>query len=272
MRRFIISTIFTAAAAMAVCSCGGKSGSSRTGSDSLTFDSIKVDTTLSLTEDTAGPSCHIKLSLTYAKGVNADLINDSIIRSGVLSPDFLSITDRHIGVSEAVDSFVTRYLSDYLKFYGELYKADKNNSGAYNCAYLLSSRISQDNPDYYTYLADVYSYMGGAHGTSFVLARNISVKNNRIVTLKDLFVPGYEKELNAEIVKKLCETHDAKDLTSLSKKTSIFDGIDVYPSDNFIIGKKSITFIYSPDEIACHAAGEIRAEVDNDDIEKLFKK
>lgn len=272
MRRFIISSIFAVAAVTAVCSCNGKSDSTRTGSDSLTFDSIKVDTTMSLTEDTAGPRCHIKLSLTYAKGTNADMINDSIIRSGVLSPDFLSITDRHIGVSEAVDSFVTRYLSDYRKFYGELYEADKSNSPSYYCEYQVSSRINQDNPDYYTYLADVYSYMGGAHGSSFVLARNISVKNNRIVTLKDLFVPGYEKRLNAEIIKSLCDKNDVKDLAGLIKKTTIFDGIDVYASDNFIIGKKSITFIYSPDEIACHAVGEIRVEVDNDDIEELFKK
>lgn len=48
--------------------------------------------------------------------------------------------------------------------------------------------------------------------------------------------------------------------------------MDVYASENFIIGKKSITFIYSPDEIAFHAAGEIRVEISNSDIENLFKK
>lgn len=257
---------------MAICSCNGKHSGSQNSADSLLFDSVKVDSTQFLTEDTAGPRCHVKLCLTYAKGGNADNINDSLIRSGVLSPDFLSITDKHISVYEAVDSFVNKYMSDYKSFYGDLYKADKDNGASYNCEYILSSRISQDNPDYYTYEADVYNYMGGAHGSSVTIVRNINVKNSKIVTLKDLFVPGFEKRLQEAIVKSLCEKNNVDDLKALSAKTTIFDGIDVYASDNFIVGKKSITFIYSPDEIACHAAGEIRAELSKDDIKNLFKK
>jgi len=272
MRHFIFSFFFITASIMAVCSCNGKAGGSRTDADSISFDSIKVDTTLSLTDDTAGPRCHIRLGLTYAKGENADFINDSLLRSGILSPDFLSITGKYINVNEAVDSFVTKYLSDYKSFYGDLYKADKSNSSSYNCEYILSSGISQDNADYYTYQANVYSYMGGAHGSSITIVRNIDVKTGKIATLKELFVPGYERNLNEVIVKTLCDKYGAKDLKSLSAETTIFDGIDVYASDNFIIGKKSITFIYSPDEIASHATGEVRVEVSNSDIEDFFKK
>ena len=272
MKRFIFSAFIAVTSLMVFFSCNGRTGSGQDGVDSLTFDSIKVDTTMALADDTAGPHCHIKLCLTYSKGAKADAINDSIIRSGVLSPDFLSITDKHLTVEEAVDSFVTKYLTDYRKFYGDLYQADKSNSASYTCEYMLNSHISQDNPDYYTYLADVYNYMGGAHGSSIVIARNVRVKDNKLVTLKDLFVPGYEKGLQEAIIKKMCDMNEVADLKALSAKTTIFDGIDVYVSDNFIIGKKSITFIYSPDEIACHAVGEIRVEVSNDDIEKLFKK
>lgn len=272
MRRFILSAFVFTASIIAICSCNGKSGSARNVLDSLSFDSVKVDTTVHLSKDTADPRCHIKLSLTYAKGNKADVINDSLIRTGVLSPDFFSFTDRRTTVQEAVDSFVARYISDYKKFYGELYNADKENSPSYYCEYLLNSHINTDNPDYYTYIANVYSYMGGAHGSSTVIARNISTKTGKIVTLKDIFVPGYDKGLQDAIAKVLCEKNDVKDLKSLSEKTTIFDGIDVYASNNFIIGKKGITFIYSPDEIASHAAGEIRVEVDNSDIESLFKK
>lgn len=272
MKRSKFSVLAVLMLAAAVCSCNGKAGSGKNSNDSISFDSIKVDTTLSLTNDTAGPNCHIKLSLTYAKGTRADQINDSLLRSGVLSPDYLSLSDKHIGVSEAVDSFVSRYLNEYRKFYGELYKADKESAKTYYCEYLLSSNVLTDNSDYYTYIASVYNYMGGAHGSTLSIARNINVKNGKLVTLKDLFVPGYEKPLQEEIIKALCEKYEAKDLKSLSEKTTIFDGIDVYASDNFIIGRKGITFIYSPDEIACHAAGEIRVDVSNDALSRLFKK
>ena len=49
-------------------------------------------------------------------------------------------------------------------------------------------------------------------------------------------------------------------------------GIDVYAPDNFIIGDDDITFIYSPDEIASHAEGEIRVEISNDDLKPLMRK
>lgn len=259
------------AAAMFTASCGGNTGKSESNKDSIAFDSIKVDSTLSLTEDTAGPRCHVSLCLTYAKGKNAEMINDSIIRSGILSPDYFSITSEKISPEEAVDSFVKRYMAEYKKEYGEMYKATGNNGASFNCEYLVKTYVLDDSEKYFTYIADVYMYGGGAHGSSVVVARNIDASTGKIISLKDLFVPGYEPELNALIVKALCEKYEVKDLNGLHDK-SVFAWIDVYAPDNFIIGKDDITFIYSPDEIASHAEGEIRVTIKNSDLERLFKK
>lgn len=271
MRKSIISIFAFCAVIIAASSCGGKGGGGKSQSDSISFDSIKVDSTVSLSEDTAGPRCHVSLSLTYAKGKNADYINDSIIRSGILSPDYLSITNQKLTVEQAVDSFLTRYLSDYKREYGELYKADKNHSGSYNCEYLLKTSIMQETDEYYTYVANIYIYGGGAHGTSIVITKNIDAATGKIVTLKNIFVPGYEQRLNELLVKELCKKFDVKDLNGLNEKT-IFFNMDVYAPDNFIIEKKGITFIYSPDEIACHAVGEIRVKISNSDLKDLLKK
>ena len=46
---------------------------------------------------------------------------------------------------------------------------------------------------------------------------------------------------------------------------------EVYLSENFILGKDDITFIYGEDEIAPHAVGEIRVKVDLDDLKKFLK-
>lgn len=271
MRRLIISLCFVFSVLSIICSCGGTSSSNKSGTDSIMFDSIKMDSTVFLTEDTAGPRCHISLCLTYAKGKNAEYINDSIIRSGVLCPDYFSITPQKISVPEAADSFMTRYLNDYKVDYGSLYKADKTHGSSYNCEYIVKTYVSQEAEDYYTYIANIYSYGGGAHGSSVIITKNIDKKSGKIVSLKDLFVPGYEIELNDLIVKNLCKTYNVKNLNELNEK-SIFMGIDVYPSDNFIINDDGITFIYSPDEIAYHAAGEIRVDISNSELENIFKK
>lgn len=271
MKKTIISMLAVFAAMMTAASCGGGSGKGGNGKDSLSFDSIKVDSTLSLTEDTAGPRCHVSLCLTYAKGGKADYINDSIIRSGILSPDYFSITSDKITPEEAADSFVARYLSEYKRDYGEMYKADKEHGASYNCEYIVKTHVLQDNDKYYTYIADVYTYGGGAHGNSVVIARNIDTETGRIVSLRDIFVPGHEQGLNDIIVKALCEKYNAADLKALQEQT-IFMGIDVYAPENFIIGKNDITFIYSPDEIASHATGEIRVTIKNKELESLLKK
>lgn len=258
------------AAAMLTASCGGNTGKRGNANDSIMFDSIKVDSTLSLTEDTAGPRCHVSLCLTYAKGKNADFINDSIIRSGVLSPDYFSITSKKISPEVAVDSFVKRYLAEYKRDYGEMYKA-VGGGASFNCDYIVKTYVIDDNDKYFTYIANVYSYGGGAHGNSVIIARNIDTATGKIVSLKDLFVPGFEEELNDLIVKALCKKYNVNDIEGLREKT-IFYGIDTYAPDNFIIGKDDITFIYSPDEIACHAEGEIRVSIKNKDMERLLKK
>ena len=270
-KKLISAPTILLAAAMFTASCGGNAGKGVEANDSLTFDSIKVDSTLSLTEDTAGPRCHVSLCLTYAKGKNAELINDSIIRSGVLSPDYFSITSEKITPEVAVDSFVKRYLAEYKKDYGEMYKALGEPAASLNCEYIVKTYVLDDNDKYFTYIANVYMYGGGAHGSSVVVARNIDASTGKIVSLKDLFVPGYEQELNDLIVKALCEKYEVKDLEGLHGKT-IFSGIDVYAPDNFIIGTDDITFIYSPDEIASHAEGEIRVAIKNGDMERLLKK
>lgn len=271
MRRLIIYISIVFSALSTICSCGGTADSKRSNTDSIKFDSIKVDSTLFLTEDTAGPRCHVSLCLTYAIGKNADHINDSVIRSGILCPDYFSITSQRISVPEAVDSFVTRYLNDYKNDYGELYKADKTHGNSYNCEYIVKTYVSNETDDYYTYIANIYSYGGGAHGSSITITKNINANNGKIISLRDIFVPGYESKLNELIVNSLCKKFKVANLRQLNEK-SIFMGIDVYPSDNFILNNDGIIFIYSPDEIAYHAAGEIRVELSNSELEDILKK
>ena len=159
----------------------------------------------------------------------------------------------------------------YKKEYGELYKADKDNVISYNCEYEVKTSILDKSDKYLAYVADVYIYGGGAHGMSVKIVKNIDKASGKIMSLRNVFVPGYEHELNQLILRKLYKKFDVNNLNELHEKT-VFLGIDVYPSENFIIGDKSIIFIYSPDEIAFHAAGEIVVEIDKDDLTSLLRK
>ena len=99
---------------------------------------------------------------------------------------------------------------------------------------------------------------------------NIDTKKNQLIRLSDLFIDGSEPLLKEIIIQHIGKQHEAESLADLQAKGIFADG-EVYLSENFILGKDDITFIYGEDEIAPHAVGEIRVKVDLDDLKKFLK-
>jgi len=238
--------------------------------DDIEFDSVTVDSTCSLTDAKDAPTCKISLCIQYAKGNKAQMINDTLLRSGILTPDYLSLSHEKITMKEAVDSFVNRYIADYKQDYGQLYREDHEHGASYNCIYKVKTHTENGGNGILNYIASISSYGGGAHGIDQTLVKNFNVKTGHLIGLNDIFVPGYEQDLKDLIIKKMTEKFNVKDLDGL-KKQYIFADNNVYISENFILKDDSITFIYCEDEIAPHAVGEIRIGIDKSEIGKLWK-
>ena len=265
MKKLIISTIGT----LFLClGCGNKDSISQT--VGVEFDSICVDTVAPLVNSTNSPKCEVSLHLLYAKGENADKMNYTILRSGILTPDYLSLSNEKLSVKQSVDSFVNKYISDYMKEYGALYRDDKEHGASYDCTYKVRTRVFSNMENTITYEASISTYGGGAHGIEQTIVKNYDVKKGKLLTLNDIFVPGYEEKLLEAIIKKMAEQFDVKDIEELKNKY-IFSGGNPYITENMMIEDENITFIYCEDEIAPHALGEIRITIDKDDIEKILK-
>jgi hypothetical protein len=83
---------------------------------------------------------------------------------------------------------------------------------------------------------------------------NFDPATGRQLFLSDVFAPGYEHKLNEVLLKVLLEKTAAKDLNELHDKGFLYS-MDMFPSENFVLGDDTITFIYNPYEIAPYAAG-----------------
>ncbi len=261
-----------AAGVALLCSCGGGEATTAT-VDGISFDSIVVDTTVQLIGDgSKSPECRIRLSMQYAKGdKRAALMNDSLLHSGLLVPDYLALGNEQLDFSHAVDSFVSRYAADYQRDYAPLYRQDQQNEASYNAEYRVTTRTQNGRDNVVCYLADVYTYGGGAHGNRQTIVKNINVETGHVMTLHDVFAPGFEQGLCEEIMKRLCKAYDAKGIEGL-RQQGILVGIDLYPTDNFVLGKDEITFIYVEDEIAPHATGEIKVVIPYSDLDHILKQ
>lgn len=254
-------------------SCGSGTTGKTASIDGMEFDSIVADTTFRLVEgDEQSPSCHIKLNIQYAKGgKEAQALNDSLIHGGLLVPDYLALGKERLAMQVAIDSFVKRYAADYMKDYAPLYRQDRDHASSYNCEYVVNTTTRNGRDNVVNYVVDSYFYGGGDHGTQQTIVRNIDINTGRTLRLADIFVPGYDQGLTDKIVERICEKFKAKNLDELRKQV-VFEGIDPYPSDNFVLGKDEVTFIYVEDEIAPHAVGEISVALPYSELDDLMKR
>ena len=63
----------------------------------VVLDTLKAENHTALLEDSAGsPQCHVKVELITFGNKEYSSINDSLLRSGILSPDYLSLSDIHM--------------------------------------------------------------------------------------------------------------------------------------------------------------------------------
>jgi len=249
-------------------SCGSKNKVSQVGG--FAVDSVVLDTIVSLTSAENSPTCELKLHLHFLKDEKGTELNDTLLRAGILTPDYFSLNKEKLSVKALVDSFAKRYLEEYLEEYAPLYRADTEHASAYNVKYFVQTRFEEAEDGILTNIANIYTYGGGAHGIKQTLALNIDTKKSRIIRLADIFKDINDHELKDAIVQQMMKDFDVKSLEELQEK-GIFANGNSYLSENFLLSGDEITFIYGEDEIAPHSVGEIRVKMEKSDLGKFMK-
>ena len=234
----------------------------------LEFDSISIDTAITLTGDKNAPICALKLDLKMAKGSHADQINDSLLRSGLLVPDYLSLSNMKLTPKEAIDSFITCYFNDYREFYAPIYQKEANKAYGQQL-FEVTTSVQGGKEGVTNYIANI-SIISGEQHTEYTLVKNIEEKSGRLLTLNDIFIKGHDKEIGETILKALAnqEGMDTEELLG----EGFFASGDAYPSKNFILDDDGITFIYISGEIANRLKGEIQVFVKYSKLHKWMKE
>ena len=266
MRHPIYFAIILATAVWTVSACKHKPTMREMG---ILLDTLNVQATASLTDSIPSPHCEVDLEVIVISNKEYAPVNDSLLRSGILSPEYLSLTDKQITPRAAIDSFIRRYEADYKTFYSGIF-TDESDSQSASIGYTLRTSIEEGKDSTLCYKAFV-SHKQGAITTNYTLCRNIDLPRKRLLQLDDIFVHGYERGLSEAIANQLMKQSANKDLQSL-RQSGFFVNSDIYPTPNFILGDKSITFVYVAGEIADRDRGEIQVEVKYSEIKRLLKR
>jgi len=115
-----------------------------------------------------------------------------------------------------------------------------------------------------------YNFMGGAHGSTVINFINWDTASQRTISLADIFVPGYQKQLTAIGEKIFRKTENLADTASL-KTNYFFDKGTFSLNNNFLITPLGIRFLYNQYEIKPYAAGQTELFIPYAQIKALLK-
>ena len=218
----------------------------------ITFETITVNKTVALSNDSIPPMCSVNIHLEQAtpeSGRAGEIINATVANR------LLSRGDD--GIRQAAEAFAQEYTNNYIKTLLPLYNQDRkdlNKHAWYHYHYIINSHTQAGSKGTVVYLADINYRLGGNHVVNQQVVMNFETKTGRLLTTKDIFVDGYETLLKRILLKALKENTGLKTLKELRKK-GYLRGTSIFVPENFILSNDAITFIYNPDEIGPYSLG-----------------
>ena len=236
--------------------------------DTILFDSITADKEVKLSNDENSPACAVHLQLQYAtekNGHKAEVVNE------IIQKIFLDMSE--LTVQQAVDSFANTYTSSYVRNFLPLYNQDRADTAKrswYEYHYVITSQTQPGGFGTTSYDAIIDYYEGGAHGVNQRMTMNFENKTGRLLELEDIFVPGFESQLNPILQKALSEKVGVRNLRELKDKGYLIS-MEMFPSKNFLLSDETISFIYNPYEIATYDKGETEINIALSALKNILK-
>lgn len=257
--------------AVALVSCGG--GGKRASKDGMEMVSTVADTVVMLGADADAPRCSLHIDLQYARGKGAESINRTISGLDAMRLRFAgdSIAS-NLPMTKRVAACVRQSAATYEAFFRPMYEADKEGARQYDYSLMLSTETEILRSGVLVYKVQSCETSGTDYRHEQTDAYNISLTSGRLLTLDDVYVHGYEPTLLRLIVEKIAHKAGTEADIEALRKEGIFRGVDIYAPRSFIIGRRGLTFVYAPGEIAPHTMGEIRVEVSDGEMEGLLRK
>ncbi len=240
MKKNVLHMMLSLMVVLLLLACGNGAPKAVTAS----LDSISVDTTASLNNDA---SVTVHVNLKYFKGANAAALNDSLMRMGILQPNYFATSYQPLEVQQTVKGFVRQFVADYQQIQKTILEQEVDAHPVLHYYYKVDAQVLAGKGDNLIYIAHVNSFLGGDAPEQYVVVRNID-KDGRWIHLNEAFDKEQLSSLTEEVTEKLMDQLDISDTIAL-RKQGYFVDIKRYLPDNFMLFDDSVKFIYVPNEI-----------------------
>ncbi|MBS1517055.1 MAG: DUF3298 and DUF4163 domain-containing protein [Bacteroidetes bacterium] len=213
-------------------------------------------------------NCNIdSAGCTYIDMKYPEILNEDIKAkvNGYIS-SFLrdSIYQQEGELNNSLDELAMNFFADFEKL--------KKISPVPDMSYSLeaNSEIISETPGYFTLTISYYIFTGGAHPNSYLKYTVFGKTTGDVLTLNDIFKPGYENILN-RMVDSTFRKEKGLSMTEDLTKAGLFENKITY-SDNFALSEDSIKFYYNNYEIAPYVYGPAQIAISLDNLKSYIKE
>jgi hypothetical protein len=167
-------------------------------------------------------------------------------------------------LAELRKEYFTNYIQDNEALHKEMPGAN------FGWELIRSTHIIYNDQDKLCFYILSYSFTGGAHGEQSQVFTTVDLKKNRIITPQDLFMPGFEAELDRLLTKKLHTISNLPESAKLSESGYFTD--EVKHNDNFYINGNGVGFFYNQYEIAPYSFGATEIFLSREELRSILKR
>ena len=263
-------TLFVAALLVTFTGCkNAKQAEGYKSADTVAvFDTIMVAEEFPMdTIDSNSPKLEVKISLLVPQESDQESLANKNNCITYAAFGYENITPR-----AAIDSIITSLKENYYSMRDE-YINEKDiypDSPRFTAYYYLKSDARNGKDGIVCYTVNYEAYEGGAHPYHITSVVNFDEKSGKEITLQDVFTENCDSLLTDRLTRRLAEQQGVASLQELQDKGYLYM-CDMFITNNFMLDKDSIFFIYNIYEIAPYALGESHIGFKYDELKDLLK-
>lgn len=228
-------------------------------------DSVAFDTTKQ------SPKARLQMNLLWPDSKSMDtaqwsLITDTIVKK-YLNRDTI-IRDASAVLHIAADSFLYNY-----RQLGQHVGPDNGGrpGATFNWEMDASMSLLWNADSLVSIAFRNYQYTGGAHGLGNTFLAVFDLRQNKVLSLQDIFKPHYKSKLQQVLEDELRKDYDIPADGPLNGKDGILFDKRLALTKNFYLTGSGIGFIYNPYEVAPYVVGQIDLFVPFSKVEDILK-
>lgn len=230
--------------------------------DSLAFDTVKNS-----------PMARLQMNLLWPSDKNMPALTRSLIVDTIIKRYTGNDTATESGPEAVLKNAADSFFYHYEEMKKELSGKDGGGMRAtFNWEYDATMNILWNANDIASLAFRSYQYTGGAHGLGTIFLTVFDLKLNKVLTLNDIFVPGYKAKLQSVLENKLREEFEIPANSPLNGNEGILFDKHLALTKNFYLTGSGIGFIYNPYEVAPYVVGQIELFVPFSEIRSILKK